>query len=159
MENDIMTILRRPLLLFGLILVWTLACGKEEIPEPDINDTLQGNGRWENETQSRDNEGNKIEFSAILRFTDPSNYRLFYFTMLNQEEIEGSRHDETGAYTVTVDAVANEGSVTSGDLVFTPAVGDPWSSSFDILEGSGFLVINIPDLGSIEFDFFRYGWG
>ncbi|MFC2076111.1 hypothetical protein ACFLT7_03415 [candidate division KSB1 bacterium] len=154
-----MKILRRPLLLFSLVLVWTFACGKEEIPEPDINDTLQGNGRWENETQSRDSEGNKIEFSATLLFTDPSNYRLFYFTMLNQAEIEGSRHDENGAYTVTVDAVPNTGSVTSGTLVFTPVVGDPWSSTFNILEGSGFLIIDVPDLGPLEFDFFRYGWG
>ena len=152
-------IYKRPLLLFVLLLMWFMACGKDEIQEPDINETLQGNGRWECETQSHDDEGNKIEFSSTLRFTDPSNYRLFYFTMENQVEIEGTRHDENGAYEVTVDAVPNAGSVTSGTLVFTPVTGEPWTSSFNILEGSGDLRIDVPNVGVLEFTFFRYGWG
>ena len=153
------TSLRKLVLLFALLLTGLLSCGKDEIPEPDINETLQGNGRWENQSQTTDSEGNKIEFSATLRFTDPSNYRLFYFTNKNGEEIEGSRHDENGVYEVVVKDQADAGAVTSGTLNFTPEVGQSWSSEFDILEGSGYLRIDVPNVGPIEFDFFRYSWG
>ena len=139
-------------LILGLCLAWVLfpACGKDDVSEPNINELLQGtNGRWELYKKFTDTDGTQVELTYVLIFRSPHGYRWKEFGRRDGEEDTDLYHEENGTYELT------ESSPKKGTITFIPEVGDQWEVSFEILTGSGDLLVTKPDGQQIQFEYIR----
>jgi hypothetical protein len=117
---------------------------------PDINELLQGNNaRWEFYEKTTETDGSQLEMTWVLFFRSPDGYRWKEFGLRDGEEDPNLAYEENGTYMVT------ESEPKKGTIEFTPEVDDPWTAAFEILSGSGDLLITKPDGESIQFEFKR----
>jgi hypothetical protein len=139
-------------LALGLCILLSLfsSCGANKISGTNINELLQGsNGHWERYKKFTDTDNSLVEKTYMLVFKAPDIYRWKEFGERDGEEAAEMSFEESGTYVIA------ESTSKIGTIDFTPGSGDIWVASFEVLRGSGDLLITKPDGESIQFEWIR----
>mgnify|MGYP005681496013 CR=1 FL=1 len=126
------------------VLLLVLTCSSNVRPKPDIYKTLAGNtqGSWKYEKSYTDTDGSKVRFLVYLVFRLPNVYRWRTSGTRNYKDDPSLSYTEEGTFEV------NEEEKT---ITFTPNEGDPWTVTYEFLQGSDNLKITKSDGEVYEF--------
>jgi len=139
---------RQSIIVIGLSLLLGVACSGDGSTDPDINELLQlTNARWELQKKYTDADGSKVEMTYTVVFSAPNNYRWKEFGKRNGVDDPELSHEENGYY----QAVETESK--KGTITFTPGGGGQWEAAFEIMAGSGDLLITKADGTAVQFQY------
>jgi len=106
-----------------------LSCSsKKESTGIDVNKVLQASGRWQQEKRYTDDDSSKVSLRYVFIFKAPNIYRWETIGTRDGKDDPNLSHKETGTYTIEGDKIT-----------FNPDNGQPWTATFELVEGSGDL--------------------